>query len=58
MVFGKKDCLLYILFPRYNMGLSVIEKAQYSLKVNGDVGNKSELQNLIEMAHVNLTSSD
>lgn len=58
MVFGKEDCLLNILFPRYYMGLSVMERAQYSLKVNGDVDNKSELQNLIERAHVNLTSSD
>lgn len=48
MLFGKEDCLLYILFPRYYMGLSVMERAQYSLKENGDVDNKSELQKLIE----------
>lgn len=58
MAFGKENCLLYILFHRYYMGLSIMERAQYSLKVNGDINNKSELQNLIERAHVILTSSD
>lgn len=33
-----------------------MERAQYSLKVNSDIDNKSELQNLIERAHVILTS--
>lgn len=56
MAFGKENCLLYILFSRYYMGLSIMERAQYSLKVNSDIDNKSELQNLIERAHVILTS--